>query len=448
MTSRFGDLVAIARHAGIVLVGQLAVMAFGVTDTVVASRHSEHALAALSVGTAVYISVYVGLMGMLQALLPVWAELHGGRRATEVGASVRQALYVCGATIVVGMAILLAPDPILKAADVPAALQGDVREYLQVLAWALPPALLFRLYSTLSQSIGLPRVVTALQLAALLPKIGLSIWFTFGGAGVAPQGVAGCAWATLVVNYGLLGVSAWLLRSQGLYAAYDIWRRIEPPDWRQIARFLRLGVPAGLAVMVEVTSFTLMALFVARLGTLAAASHQIAANVAAVLYMMPLAIGIATSARVSYWLGGGRPDHARRATEVGMLMTVLMALLMSTALIALQAPLARMYASEPTLKLAAGALMTWVALYHLGDAIQAVCLFVLRSYGITVAPLLAYCVVLWGVGLTGGYWLAFHGLLGWTANPSPSAFWMASGAALATVAVLFLLLLARVTTRR
>ena len=136
MTSRFGDLVAIARHAGIVLVGQLAVMAFGVTDTVVASRHSEHALAALSVGTAVYISVYVGLMGMLQALLPVWAELHGGRRATEVGASVRQALYVCGATIVVGMAILLAPDPILKAADVPAALQGDVREYLQGLAWA------------------------------------------------------------------------------------------------------------------------------------------------------------------------------------------------------------------------------------------------------------------------------------------------------------------------
>ncbi len=448
MTTRFGDTVAIARHAGIVLVGQLAVMAFGVTDTVVASRHSEHALAALSVGTAVYISVYVGLMGMLQALLPVWAELHGGRRATEVGASVRQALYVCGATIVVGMAILLAPDPILKAADVPAALQGDVREYLQVLAWALPPALLFRLYSTLSQSIGLPRVVTALQLAALLPKIGLSIWFTFGGAGVAPQGVAGCAWATLVVNYGLLGVSAWLLHSQGLYAAYDIWRRIEPPDWRQIARFLRLGVPAGLAVMVEVTSFTLMALFVARLGTLAAASHQIAANVAAVLYMMPLAIGIATSARVSYWLGGGRPDHARRATGVGMLMTVLMALLMSTALIALQAPLARMYASEPTLKLAAGALMTWVALYHLGDAIQAVCLFVLRSYGITVAPLLAYCVVLWGVGLTGGYWLAFHGLWGWAANPSPSAFWMASGAALATVAVLFLLLLARVTKRR
>ena len=67
--SRRAELTHISHHAGVVLVGQLAVMAFGVTDTVVAGRYSETALAALSVGTAVYISVYVGLMGIVQALL-------------------------------------------------------------------------------------------------------------------------------------------------------------------------------------------------------------------------------------------------------------------------------------------------------------------------------------------------------------------------------------------
>jgi hypothetical protein len=40
------ELRTIARHAGTVLVGQLAVMAFGVTDTIVAGRYSEQALAA------------------------------------------------------------------------------------------------------------------------------------------------------------------------------------------------------------------------------------------------------------------------------------------------------------------------------------------------------------------------------------------------------------------
>src|SRR4051812_29179065 len=84
----------IAHHALTVLVGQLAVMAFGVTDTLVAGRFSEQALAALSVGAAVYITVFVALIGVLQALLPAWAELHGAKRGRELGRSVRQALYL------------------------------------------------------------------------------------------------------------------------------------------------------------------------------------------------------------------------------------------------------------------------------------------------------------------------------------------------------------------
>eukprot|EP01034_Spumella_vulgaris_P008471 gene8471-10783_t len=65
------------RHAGTVLAGQLAVMAFGVADTLIAGRFSSEALAALSVGSAIYISIFIALNGVLQAQLPVWAELRG-----------------------------------------------------------------------------------------------------------------------------------------------------------------------------------------------------------------------------------------------------------------------------------------------------------------------------------------------------------------------------------
>ena len=58
------DISVIARHAVTVLAGQLAVMAFGVTDTIVAGRFSADALAALSVASAVFVSVYVSLMGV------------------------------------------------------------------------------------------------------------------------------------------------------------------------------------------------------------------------------------------------------------------------------------------------------------------------------------------------------------------------------------------------
>ena len=446
--TRHDELKHIARHAGVVLVGQLAVMAFGVTDTVVAARFSESALAALSIGTAVYISVYVGLMGILQALLPVWAELHGARKPTEVGPSVRQSLYLCLMTIALGMAALLSPGPLLHAADVPAPLQQDVRDYLAVLAWALPPALLFRLFSTLNQSLGRPRLVSVLQMASLLLKIPLSIWFTFGGAGLAPQGAVGCAWATLVVNYALLGVAAGLVRTQAFYDDYALWRKLEAPDWRQIGNFLRLGLPAGLAVTVEVTSFALMALFIARLGTTASASHQVASNVAAVLYMMPLALGIAASARASYWLGAGQPLRAQQTARLGMGAAFAMAAVLAVLLVWAAPVVAQLYVKEPMVLAAVVALLPWVALYHVGDAVQAVALFLLRSYRVTLVPLLIYGVMLWGLGLTGGYWLAYDGLGPWAALQHASAFWMTSAVALGAVALLLGGLLAWVTQHR
>ena len=185
----------IARHALTVLAGQLAVMAFGVTDTVVAGRHAPESLAALSIGSAIFVSVYVALMGMVQALLPLWAEQRGRDNTAALGASFRQALYLCMAASVLGMAVLLSPGPLMEWTDVPVALRQDVSRYLAVLALALPPALLFRMYSTLCQAMGRPQLVTWLQVAALLVKLPLSVWLTFGGAGVPAMGAVGCAWA-------------------------------------------------------------------------------------------------------------------------------------------------------------------------------------------------------------------------------------------------------------
>ncbi|MGJ7606705.1 MATE family efflux transporter [Variovorax sp. LT1R20] len=432
-----GERGLIARHAGTVLVGQLAVMAFGVTDTIIAGRYSEHALAALSVGAAIFVSVYVSLMGVLQALLPVWAELHGADRSNEVGRSVRQSLYLAAILIAVGMVMLLLPGGALRWTQVPADMRGEVEAYLAVLAFALAPSLLFRLFSTLNQSLGKPQLVTWLQLASLVAKLPLSIWFTFGGAGLPAMGLVGCAWATLCVNWAMLGCAVWLLRSSPFYRGYALWKRIEPPDWHQIRQFARLGVPGGLAVLVEVTSFTLMALFIARLGTAAAAAHQIASNLLAVAYMTPLSLAIATSARVSFWLGAGDAAKARHACRLGFELTLSCALLYAGVMVALRHQLANVYSDNPAVIAVAAALLLAVALYHVADALQTLCVFLLRCYRVTLAPLVIYCAMLWGLGLGGSYLLAYRGLGPWEAMQSPMAFWIMSAGALVLTALLF-----------
>lgn len=439
------ELATIARHAGTVLAGQLAVMAFGVTDTIVAGRFSSDALAALSVASAVFVSVYVSLMGVLQALLPIWAEQHGKGETTAIGASFRQSLYLAFGFTALGMLVLVFPDTLLAWTEVPESMQADVRAYLMIVGWALPSAMFFRLYTTLNQALGHPQLVTWLQVGALVLKVPLSIWFTFGGWGIEAQGAAGCAWATLLVDYAIAILAVILMRCQKLYAPLQLWQRMEAPDWRRLGAFLRLGVPAGLSILVEVTSFTLVALFVARQGALAAASHQIAANLAAVCYMVPLSLGIAISARVSWWRGAGNEAQAQALAWLGVKIALVSGLVLSGSLLVARHVIPHVYTADPGVIALTSALLLWVALYHAADSIQCVCIFLLRCWRVTVAPLVVYCSLLWGGGLGGGYWLAYKNEATsayWSTNPTP--FWIGSGIALALVAILFVFLLRKV----
>ncbi len=444
----------IMRHASTVMVGQLAVMAFSITDTLVAGRFADTALAALAVASATYVTVHISLMGMLQALLPVWAELHGAQRHKDVGRSVRQALYLCAFTAAIGMWALLCPGPLLNWTQVPHELQADVQDYLNIVAFGLPASLLFRMYSTLNQSLGKPKLVTWVQVGALALKVPLSILLVLGVPGVLPPlGLAGCAWATLVVTLMMIGLALWLLRTQDFYKPYRIWAPMEKPHLKTLLHFVRLGLPSGLAIGVEVTSFTLMSLFIARLGVVATASHQIVSNMTAVLYMIPLSLSIAGSSRVSYWIGAKQIHKARQALRTGLSLILLLSMSLAALIGWQRETIASVYTQSPEVATLAATLLLWLMVYHVADAIQVFTVFTLRCYSITVLPLITYTVLLWGLGLAGGYVVAYGtgwdiSALSWLTPQSPIAFWQTGSLALYVTAAVLLPVLWRAAYRK
>jgi multidrug resistance protein, MATE family len=442
------DLRAIARHAATVLVGQWAVMGFSVADTIIAGQYSAQALAVMSLATSIYISIYVGLNGMLQSLLPVWAELRGAGQDRQIGPSVRQALYIAALAFGVGFPCLFWPGLWLQWTQVPPQLWPEVEGYLAILSIALAPSLLFRLYGTLNQALGHARLVTWLQAMGLAIKVPLSWALTFGAAGLPELGAQGCAWATLCVNLLMLACGAWWLWRLDVYKPYRLFDRLTSPDWTQLKRFLHLGIPAGLSIMVEVTSFTLMALFIARMGALASASHQIAATLAAVLYMVPLSLGIATSARTGYWLGAGQAARAHKSVLTGLQMGLVLSLVCAAALWLTRAPISRLFSSQTEVQALAAVWLAWVALYHVSDTLQAISAFVLRCYRQTIMPLVVYTVLLWGVGVGFAYRWAYEGIGPLAARPRVDTFWISSTLALAMVSALLVLLLMRVSDQR
>jgi MATE family, multidrug efflux pump len=435
-TPLIADMRKIAMLAWPVLIGQLAIIAFGVIDTAMVGRYSATDLAALGLGASIYVSIYITLTGILTALQPIVGLSYGAGRHAEIGEDVRQALWLAAALTAIGFLILYFPAPLLQLAHAPDALRERTVAYLQILAFGLPASLVFRVYAALATAVGQPRLVMFLQVGALMLKIPLNLWFIFGGLGVPASGGPGCALASTLLNWLLGAASLLLLVRLDVFRPFAIFTRFCWPAWQRQIALLKLGIPMGVSYLIEVTSYTFMALFIARFGTTTLAGHQIAANLGAVLYMTPLSIGIATSTLVARALGAQHDAAARTLARHGILMACVIACCFCVMVLALRPLIVAGYTTNGHVAAAALPLVLIVAIYHICDALQITSAFVLRAYRIVLVPTAIYAIALWGVGLGGGYLMGFNvgGFVpAWLTGAR--GFWVANTASLAVAGV-------------
>lgn len=448
------DTQQIVKLAWPVLVGQLAVLAFGTIDTVLLGRLGSVDLAALAVGSAAYITVFVGLMGVLLAIGPIVGHLYGAGRLAEAGQQFHQGVWLALALSVLGIVVLAFPQPFLALAKVEGEVERGIRGYMGALAFALPAALLFTVYRGFNTAISRPKAVMNLQLGALALKLPLSVALAWGvpALGWPALGVVGCGLATVIVMWLQCAAAAWILLRDPHYAPYAlVGRGLDAPNGAMLRAQLRLGLPMGAGILIEVTGFTFMAIFIARLGPLPVAGHQIAANLVAMLFMMPLALANATSTLVAQRLGAQALQQARHLAWHGVLLASMLAVLMGALVYAGRTAVAGLYTQDAAVAAAALVLMAWVVWFHLADALQTMAALVLRAYRVATLPVVVYAVALWGVGLGGGYALAFREVtpaswLPWAVGAS--GFWASATIALWLAAVLLLLLLAWVMNQK
>jgi MATE family multidrug resistance protein len=432
--------VRIAALAWPILIGQLAVIANSVIDTAMTSRYSATDLAALALGASIYISVFVGLNGVLQALSPIIGQLFGADRSSGIGFEVKQGTWLALFLCCVGCLVLLFPQPLLSLAHASPELTEKATFYLRVLALALPATLGFRIYAALNIAIARPKMVMGIQVVALLLKIPLNMLFIFGGLGLPAFGGPGCAIATAVISWLMLLIGWGILRTAPIYRNFGLFGTgFVAPHWPTLRAMLTLGIPIGLSYLIEVTAFTFMALFIARLGDAVVAGHQITSNFATVLYMLPLSIASATGILVAQSIGAGKMEAASRIGYAGIRLAAVLSTLVGLAVWLGRDAIVRAYTPNEAIIAAALPLFLFISVYQLFDAIQITTAFVLRAYKIAVVPTLIYAIGLWGIGLGGGYTLGLDPF-GWAPAATRGAvgFWLGNSASIALVAASFL----------
>ncbi len=131
---------------------------------------------------------------------------------------------------------------------------------------------------------------------------------------VPSLGVAGCGIATAIVMWCQWLAARALLRRDAFYVPFGLHRPgLRRPQAAAQRALLKLGVPMGLSIALEITGFTFMALFISRLGATPVAGHQIAVNLVSLMFMMPLSLGNAACTLVAQRLGANDLRDARRS---------------------------------------------------------------------------------------------------------------------------------------
>lgn len=440
------EAAAILRLAGPMIVAQVAQTGIAFVDTVMAGRLSAADLAAVSLGSSIWLTVFLSLSGVLMALAPMVSQVFGAQRHTEIGPLVRQGLWLGLVLGLITFWLVRNAMPVLVLSGATADVAAKTNEFLLALSWGMPPVLMYRALYPFSSAVSKTRAIMVITLLSLLLAIPLNYIFIYGKLGLPQFGAAGCGWATAICCwFNFLAMLVYTARSR-YFARFEVYRHWSWPSVAQQAHLLRLGVPIGISYLVEISAFTLVALLLAKLGAIVVAAHQITLNFSAVVYMVPQTISVALTVRVGQAIGAGHEAGAAFTSKTGLQLALGFACC-TALLIWLGAPhLAALYSNDPTVVALATTLLLYAAVYQLPDAAQVCSAGALRGYKVTSLPMLILILAFWVVALPLGYTLGLHGLP-WINGGAPMAaagFWLALVISLFIAAVPLLLYLRHV----
>lgn len=417
-----------------IVISQIAQMGMNFTDTVMAGRHSETSLAGVAIGSSLWVPCFLFLTGILMATTPIIAQAWGAKQTADIKHSVQQASWLA---LVLGVAMLFILQLLSSAfdlIDMEAQTREQAKGYVFAVSFGLPAMAFFVVLRGLNEGAQLTRPFMYVSIITLLANIPLNYIFVYGKFGLPEMGGVGCGWATTVALWLQMILMLLLTLKQHTLAHIEWqtqWRR---PERQKILELLKLGIPIGIALLIESSMFVLIALFLAELGSVVVAGHQVAMSFISLLFMIPLSLSMALTIRCGYYIGTGEPQRARYIGFMGIGFTLVTASLFSLLMLLVPDEIAALYSTNPAVQTIAVKLLFLAAIFQFSDAIQVASAGILRGYKDTRFAFFVVFVAYWVVGLPLGYSLGLTSF--WGEMYGAQGFWMGLIAGLGLASVL------------
>jgi multidrug resistance protein, MATE family len=406
------EIRATVRLALPLIFAQLAAIGSNVIDAVLAGHVSAHVLGAVAVGASIWSLAIVSGIGMMMSVPPSVSQLDGAGRRHEAGEVFHQAIWLA-----LGMGVLLwfairHAEPLIQLIGVSPSLYGDVGEFLRAISWGAPALTCYFALRGLSEGLSLTRPSMYFSFGGLALLLPLGYIFMFGKLGLPPQGARGCGIATAMVLWIEMLAFAIYIFFHRNYRGLGVFEHFEWPDFKCIGRLVHIGLPMAITLLAEGGLFVAAALLIGTMGEDMVASHQVALNVAALFFMVPLGLAMAITVRVGNAVGRGDAAGIRYAGFCGIGLTLITQTVSAALMLGFPQLIASLYTHDKTVIALAAQLLLLAGLFQFSDGIQVASNGALRGLKDTRVPMAITLFAYWMVGMPIGWWLAFHMGLG------------------------------------
>jgi MATE family multidrug resistance protein len=430
VTKPEGEFRQLATIAVPVVIVQVGLMFMGVVDTLMVGRLNAHALAATALGNLYFYNAIVIAMGTLMSLDPIVSQAVGAKDGAAVTRGIQRGLILAFALCVPTILIMMPATQVFTLFRQQPEIIADASDFTRISALGVLPFLVFVVLRQSLQAVSTLRPIVITIVAANVLNVALNWVFVYGNLGAPSMGARGSAIATVI--------SRWAMALVLLAIA---WRDLRPHlvhfdrlsfDRVPLLRMLALGVPIGLQQFMESSAFGMIGMLTGTFGTNEVAAYQIALNMAALTFMVPLGVSAAAAVRVGNAVGAADAPRSRRAAKLSYMLGVGFMCTTAIVFLTLPEPLTRLYTSDAGVIAIAVTLLPIAGVFQVFDGMQAVGAGVLRGLGDTRVPLIAMIAGYWLIGVPVSVILAFYTSVGMV------GLWWGFVAGLASVGVFLL----------
>jgi MATE family multidrug resistance protein len=403
-----GELAATLRLALPLIIAQLSASGQGVIECLLAGHLEAHVLGAVAIGVNLSSIPLTLIIGIMYALPPSVAQLDGAGECHKIASLFRQALWLsAGLGLVMLCTVRWCAPALVTLAGVPEPLAVDVDAFLRAVSLAMPFIGLFVACRGVSDGLSMPHPTMVLSLSGLVLLVPFGYVLMYGALGLPRFGAAGMGYAAAIVDaLQFVAFLTWLRfgpRYRGL--GWSAGRR--RPDPQVILKLLRVGAPIGVSLVMDVGLFSFITLAIGRFGEIATASHQVALNVATVVFKIPLGVASAITVRVGNAVGRGDGAGVQRTGLAGVLIVLATQTVSSVLMLTLSATIAGLYSHDASVIAGASVLMVIAGVFQFFDGLQVAANGALRGLKDTRVPMFITLIAYWGIGMPLGLYLAF-----------------------------------------